>query len=32
MLMVAMGACGSGIHDIYFPGAHGLGIHGVLSS
>ena len=24
---VAMGARGSDIHDIYFPGARGLGIH-----
>jgi hypothetical protein len=24
---VAMGARGSEIHDIYFPGARGLGIH-----
>jgi hypothetical protein len=29
---VAMVARGSGIHDIYFPGARGLGIHEVLSS
>jgi len=29
---VAMGAGGSGMHDIYFLGAHGLGIHEVLSS
>jgi hypothetical protein len=29
---VAMGARGSDIHDIYFPGARGLGIHKVLSS
>ena len=29
---VAMGARRSGIHDIYFPGARGLGIHEVLSS
>jgi hypothetical protein len=27
-----MGACGSGMHDIYFLGARGLGIHEVLSS
>jgi len=27
-----MGARGSGIHDIYFPAARGLGIHEVLSS
>jgi hypothetical protein len=27
-----MGAHDSGIHDIYFPGALGLGIHEVLSS
>jgi hypothetical protein len=27
-----MGARGSGIHVIYFPGAHGLGIHEALSS
>jgi hypothetical protein len=32
MLMVDMGARGSGIHDIYFPGARGLGIHEVVSS
>jgi len=32
MLMVAMEARGSGIHDIYFPGARSLGIHEVLSS
>ena len=31
-LIVAMGASGSGIHDIYFPGARGLWIHEVLSS
>ena len=29
---VGMGARGSGIHAIYFPGARGLGIHEVLSS
>ena len=29
---VAMGARGSGIHDMYFPGARGLAIHEVLSS
>jgi 2-phosphoglycerate kinase len=29
---VAMGAGGSGIHEIYFPGARGLGIHEILSS
>jgi len=29
---VSMGARGSRIHDIYFPGARGLGIHKVLSS
>jgi hypothetical protein len=29
---VAMGARRSEIHDIYFPGACGLGIHEVLSS
>ena len=29
---VGMGASGSGIHDIYFPGARGLGIHEALSS
>ena len=29
---VAMGACGSRIHDIYFPGARSLAIHEVLSS
>ena len=27
MLMVAMGARRSRIHDMYFPGARGLGIH-----
>jgi hypothetical protein len=27
-----MGARGSGIHAIYFPGTRGLGIHEVLSS
>jgi len=32
MLMVTMGARGSGIHDIYFPRARGLGIHEVLYS
>jgi hypothetical protein len=31
MLMVVMGARGSGIHDNYLPGAGGLGIHEVLS-
>jgi hypothetical protein len=29
---VAMGARRSGIHDVHFPGARGLGIHEVLSS
>ena len=29
---VAMGAHGSGIYDIYFPGERGLGIHEVLYS
>ena len=29
---VAMRARGSGIHDMYFPGARGLAIHEVLSS
>ena len=29
---VAMGARSSGIHVVYFPGAHSLGIHEVLSS
>jgi len=29
---VAMGARGSGMQDINFPGARGLGIHEVLSS
>jgi mannitol-specific phosphotransferase system IIBC component len=29
---VAMGSSGSGIHEIYFPGARGLGIHEILSS
>jgi hypothetical protein len=32
LLMVAMAARDSGLHDIYFPGARGLGIHEVLSS
>jgi len=32
LVRVAMVAHGSGIHDIYFPGARGLGIHEVLSS
>ena len=29
---VVMGLSGSGIHEIYFPGARGLGIHEILSS
>ena len=28
----AMGASGSGIHETYFAGARGLGIHEILSS
>ena len=32
MLMVAMEAGGSRIHDIYFPGARGLEIHEVVFS
>ena len=29
---VAMGLSGSGMHEIYFPGTRGLGIHEILSS
>ena len=32
LCVLPVGALSSGIHDIYFPGARGLGIHEALSS